>query len=351
MSMSKVAKLAGCSHATVSRVINQKPGVSDRKAQMVRRAMRELDYIPPVKRRGPQPKSKNLVRTGNVAVLMFGTEPNQLAAPVCAAAIHAIEDALAIKGYSMTLGQIRDEPRLPSVVARNAVDGLILHGNPPQSKIAERLKRFPVVWMMSPRSERGYWGDRVSPDNLAIGKYAAKYLIDHGHRRLAFLCVDSMHLGFPERLTAFQAMATDAGVACDVVGDEYLPRFSPGDVVGQRVFIDRLIDQLLKLPDLPTGLFVPRGQVVMMVHEALRSRGIDSGRQITLVACDNDPVLAGLSPQIAVIDVRPDRIGLRSVEQLFHRIENPDLFSQTTILVKPTLREPAHDDVDCNHCS
>lgn len=334
MSIVEVAKLAGCSHATVSRVINQKNGVSAKAASRVHAAMRQLNYIPPVKRRGPQSKT---VRTGNVAVLMIGTDATPMVSPVTASAIHSLEEALGGLGYSLTLSQIRDAERLPSVVVRGDVDGLILHGNPPSSQLADQLKRFPVVWMMSPRSKSGYWGDRIAPDNGAIGRIAAEYLMNRGHRHIAFLNLDTAHLGFPERIAAFQQAAVDSQVACDVIQGEQHPCQSSGDFRAQRAFINHLTDRFIELPDRPTGIFVPRGQSILMVFEALRSRGVEPGKDVTIVACDNDPALAGLTPQIATVDVRPDRIGELAVEQLMRRIEKPDLYARSNILVEPTL--------------
>ena len=344
MSIVEVAKLAGCSHTTVSRVINQQPGVSDDAAARVRAAMRRLNYVPPVKRRGPQPKRRKVVRTGNVAVLMFGTDATPLTAPVTAAAIHAVEEALATNAYSMTLGQVRDESRLPSVVQRGDIDGLILHGNPPSPELAERLQRFPAVWMMSPRSRTGYWGDRVAPDNHAIGAVAADYLIQRGHRRVAFLAIDAAHLGFGDRLAAFEQAATSAGLACDIVRTEGGANYQPGDFRAVRQHVDRLVEAFAQLDERPTGVFVPRGQAILMVFEALRSRGIEPGRDVTIIACDNDPALAGLNPQIATVDVRPDRIGRAAVDQLLRRIEKPDLFSKASVLTEPTLIEPRDTD-------
>lgn len=345
MSIVEVAKLAGCSHTTVSRVINQKPGVSAEVAGRVQAAMQKLRYVPPVKRRGPVPKSSRLARTGNVAVLMFGTDATPLASPVSAAAVHAVEDELGNHGYSMSLGQVGIQPdgavRLPSVVTRGDVDGLILHGKPPLREQAAVLQRFPGVWIMSPRHRSGYWGDRVSPDNTAIGRNAAEYLIDRGHERIAFLYVDATHLGFPARADAFAQAADDAGVASDVIRCEDQPNPPSGDFRALRRYVDCLIDQFMGLPDRPSGLFVPRGQTTLMVFEALRARGVEPGTGVTLIACDNDPVLAGLSPQIATLDVRPGHIGRCAVEQLMQRMQKPEPFARADILVQPLLVEPS----------
>ena len=347
MSIVEVAKLAGCSHTTVSRVINQKPGVSAEVTGRVQAAMQKLRYVPPVKRRGPVPKNSRSARTGNVAVLMFGTDATPLASPVAAAAVHAVEDALGNHGYSMSLGQVGvqsdDAARLPSVVTRGDIDGLILHGKPPRRDQAAVLQRFPAVWIMSSRHPSGYWGDRVSPDNAAIGRSAAEYLIQRGHERIGFLYLDAAHLGFPARAAAFKQAAADAGIASDVIrpGDETV--VASGDFRALRLHIDRLVDVFMELPDRPSGLFVPRGQATLMIFEALRARGVEPGTGVTLIACDNDPVLGGLSPQIATLDVRPDHIGRCAVEQLMTRMQKAEPFARTDILVQPLLVEPVQD--------
>eukprot|EP00752_Nemacystus_decipiens_P015226 g13559.t1 len=239
---------------------------------------------------------------------MIGTDVAPLVAPVTASAVHAVEDALGGLGYSLTLSQVRDTTRLPMALSRGDVDGLILHGNPPSEDLAVRLRQFPAVWMMSPRSTTGYWGDRVGPDNTAIGQLAAEYLINRGHSRIAFLNLDVAHLGIPERIAAFQQTAEVNRVANDVIRTEMREPHHPGDFRNQRALISNLIDRFASLPDRPTGLFVPRGQAILMVFDALRSHDIEPGKDVTIIACDNDPTLAGLIPQIATIDVRPDRI-------------------------------------------
>ena len=344
MSIVEVAKLAGCSHTTVSRVINQKPGVSAEVTGRVQAAMQKLRYVPPVKRRGPVPKNSRSARTGNVAVLMFGTNATPLASPVSAAAIHAVEDELGNHGYSMSLGQVAEQSdgavRLPSVVTRGDIDGLILHGKPPRREQAAVLQRFPAVWIMSPRSPSGYWGDRVCPDNAAIGRSAAEYLINRGHERIGFLYVDAAHLGFPARAAAFVQAANDAGIASDVIRCPDEPAPTSGDFRALRRYIDSVIDRYMELPDRPSGLFVPRGQTTLMVFEALRSRGVEPGTGVTLIACDNDPVLGGLSPQIATLDVQPNHIGRCAVDQLMQRMQKPEPFARADILVQPLLVEP-----------
>ncbi|WP_428389952.1 LacI family DNA-binding transcriptional regulator [Mucisphaera sp.] len=339
MSIVDVAKLAGLSHTTVSRVINHQPGVSADTARKVQQAMRQLGYTPPTRRRGPQPRVRRNLKTRNIGLLMFGTDPTPMASPVAAAAIHAIEKELSRHDLSLSIAQTTSDGRIPSAVASGRVDGLILHGNPPSAEVAQRLRRFPAVWIMSPRSRTGYWGDRVCTDNDAIGRLAAEYLIGRGHERIAMLELEAGHLGFRERAMAFRESAEDLGASVELItlGSA---EGADGDFAARRQHIHRLIDRFASLEDRPSGLFVPLGQATLTVYEALRARGIEPGNQVTVVACDNDPTLAGLNPMIATVDVRPDRIGRLAVDQLLLRMEKPSPNARTVVLVEPSLVTP-----------
>ncbi|RME30753.1 MAG: LacI family transcriptional regulator, partial [Candidatus Zixiibacteriota bacterium] len=78
MSIVEVAKLAGVSHATVSRVINNRPGVSPECVQLVRRAMQQIGYSPSARGRG----ASTPVKVGTVALLMIGADLTLMMAPV-----------------------------------------------------------------------------------------------------------------------------------------------------------------------------------------------------------------------------------------------------------------------------
>src|SRR5437762_251429 len=73
MSISKVAKLAGVSSSTVSRVINNHPRVAPDTAQSVRKAMQTLGYTPSERRPGPKPANRARSASTDVAFLVLGT--------------------------------------------------------------------------------------------------------------------------------------------------------------------------------------------------------------------------------------------------------------------------------------
>ena len=342
MSLAELARLTGLSQATVSRVLNSKPGVSPEKVQQVRKAMQQLGYTPPARRRGPKPKLRSGLNTGNVAMLMVGTDPTLIYAPATAAVLHAVEESLASHGLNLTFSQIPRDGRIPPNVEGGKVDGLLLHGFPPVAKVAERMRHLPSVWMLSQRTSRGYWGDRVQPDNQAVGHMAARYLLEAGHRHMAVLNANPSHLGFKTRAVAFSEEVVQAGGTSYVMDETTHDDELPLDTTSAQDHIARLIEHALQRDPRPTALFIPHYRITALAYPILRARGIEPGRDIAIVSCDSQLLLEALDPMPPSIDVRPSEIGRQAVEQLLRRIADPHAPVRTEILVEPRLVKTPH---------
>src|SRR3989442_642850 len=113
MSIVDVAKRAGVSVATVSRVINQFPGVSPRTAKQVRVAMKELAYVPSEIRPGPKPGSrrpaKQKIGVGAIVVLTVGqTSRDWLTLPMMASIFAGITAAAVERGLRLMVDEMAD---------------------------------------------------------------------------------------------------------------------------------------------------------------------------------------------------------------------------------------------------
>jgi len=332
MSIVEVAKLAGVSHATVSRVINNRPGVSPECVILVRQAMQDIGYKP-----SGRGRHNGQSRVGTVALLMIGADLTLMMAPVAGAVLHAIEDTLADLGQNLILGKLNDSGRLPPSVANGRVDGLLLYGYPPPKSFRSRLAKYPCVWLMSPRAARGYWGDRIEPDNEAIGRIAAEYLVGEGHKHIAMLNLLPDHMGYDLRTRTFADTAKSLGAKAQVFVDGQIKPEAPFVAEFEEHAVSSLVDQYLAMSPRPTGLFVPRDPLTAMVYHELRSRGVEPGRDVAIVSCNNEPVLSGLDPKPATIDLRPELIGRQAVEQLTIRIKKPHDPVSVVSVVEPKL--------------
>src|SRR5437764_14026894 len=162
MSISKVAKLAGVSSSTVSRVINNHPRVAPQTAQNVRKAMQTLDYTPSERRPGPKPSFQSRTGAATVAFLVLGASRHR-ATPGFEDLLRGVSAAASRDSINLIFGHVTDIQELPGRLLGQKIDGLLLHGLAPSGELRERLRRIPTVWLMGNR-QRPDWGDQVLPD-------------------------------------------------------------------------------------------------------------------------------------------------------------------------------------------
>jgi LacI family transcriptional regulator len=274
---------------------------------------------------------------------MLGMDRSLVDIPSVAAAIHGVEAALKELGANLLLIDIPRADHLPTTLARNRIDGLVLkgalqggllqNGNP---ALLQRLSQIPTVWFLG--QPLGAWGDVVQSNDREVGRLAAEYLLNHGHRRLAFLSPKPDQTTFAQRQAAFEWYARQAGAQVVSIlgeGSDWKLPLLPVDAVED---VDGLVGQLLALPNLPTGVFVPGDGVAAMVYRALSKRNMQVGRNLSLISCNNEAtLLSGLYPNLTTIDIHAVNIGRRAVEQLTWRLTHRD-DPVNDIGLAPTLR-------------
>ena len=343
MSITEVARLAGVTHGTVSRLINGRGRVAPETAQRIRQAMQQLDYQPEPahRRRGRKPAPAG-IRTGSVCLLLVGTSRGFLDRPGVDAAITGIEGMLRQRGLNMMLAYAANLHDLPPAVTGRKADGLLVIGEAHDTLPMEH-RSIPTVWVLSSHTRLQNWADHVLPDNQEVGALAANYLADQGHRCVALVNDQPEHPGFQERGQSFAAVAKRrrlevhllvAEIDSEDHGDDPWGLGRPGRQAP-------LVDRLLALSPRPTGLFVPTDEQAFRLYPLLRERRQRPGDDLTIVSCDNqDFWLRQLTPRPASIDLNFGWIGQRAVDQLLLRISHPEQPTGTRILVPPRLVEP-----------
>ena len=342
MSIVEVAKLAGVSHTTVSRVINNEGSVSPETADRIRSVMEEVGYVPkpPSQRRGPRRVKNTEFKTGNIAFLTSSESLKVLInSPIMANVVHGIEEALASHGMSMVQGAVGSKRPLPPIVAKGGVDGVIVwpHLDDVSPEAMEILRGYNVVYVMSGASER-LSADRVRVNHGKIGRMALSYLASKGRETLAYVTPSSLmsRINLCDRWAAFSALAEEQGLSAR----QCVLEQSHFDLIETDRDRDLLIQKTMKTflaqDELPTGMFVTCDALTAKLYPILKSLGIQIGRDLEIISCNNETsLLAGLEPRPISIDIQPEQIGRKAVEQLRWRILHPEEESQITIEVPP----------------
>lgn len=352
MSITEVAKAAGVSTATVSRVLNDFPGVSEEAARQVRAAVDALHYkrqrIRRSRKGGNGTVGKYTSRTGNIAVITLGQTKAWLQLPIMAAVVGGIQRGAAEYGLRLILDELPDPLKPSPLVQGRQIDGAVvfLTGGLPTSSyepILSRLReRVPIVWAMGMElTAAGV--DHIAPDNISTGYLAHSYLVSEGCQELAYITADPTWRFMRLRGQAFLNAAYDSGrqaTAYVVTTDARL-----AESYGRRVVaapdLESLVAAIAKAQPKPTGLFVANDETTSRLYPLLAKRRLRIGSDVTLVSCDNEEIrLSTLQPRPMSIDLRADEIGFRAVIRLISRLQRPS-DPPLVIQVTPRLASPS----------
>jgi DNA-binding LacI/PurR family transcriptional regulator len=344
MSVSEIAKMAGVSVATVSRVLNNHPRVRPETVQQVRKVLQDLGYVRPTIRRGPRLGRRGGTRLGSIAVIGLGDKTHaRFRFSVFAAALAGIVRAARELELNVLVDDVANVNELCPAVRNGDVDGALVFVPPEidaNSVGLETLRqRMPVVRMMGNLTSITSV-DHVGSDNMAIGNLAFQFLWAKGCRELAFLSNDPTWDFNQTRAFGFLHAARQAGVVptCYIVSSDPLDAEPFGSRVVRCETKEELAERLASASPRPTGVFVCRDTDAIRFQPLLQARGVrigsDSAAEMRLVSCDNDEIrLSMLNPRPISIDLCPEEIGRRGMIRLAGRIRKPDEPSFRTLIV------------------
>jgi LacI family transcriptional regulator len=316
--MRHVAALAGVGIKTVSRVMNDEPGVSEATRQRVLGASQQLNY--------QLDMAAGSLRRAGRQTLSIGLLLPSVSNPFSGEIHRALEDALTARGIAVFAASLDDDPeREKTLVAAflgRRVDGLVLT---PIAKsqsyvIPEHSRDLPMVFI--DREPVGIEADAVVTDNAVGSAMAAAHLIRHGHTKLAYLGDRTDIQTARERRRGFIEEVGRAGIATSSV--PMLEGLHDEESARQAAL------ELLRSDDPPTAIFSSQNLVTFGVMRALKELG--ASRRVALVGFDDFTLADMMDPGITVIAQHPERIGKLAAERLLARIDGDDRAPQTYVV-------------------
>ena len=344
MSVSLIAEKAGVSIATVSRVLNKSRPVNPEMAELVHKAMEELQLPPRQIRRRSRSRSKASDRHTTVAIVSLGQAYQEwFEVPVIANVVAELTRAAQELHIGVLMTEMPDPRELSPLLRRPEVEGALAFVDSELSTrdVAVLRDHLPVVRVMGGQLAPVDI-DHVGTDNTAVGYIAAEYLLEQGVESLAFLTMRPDWDLNKLRAQGFMATADAAGIQPTMYlqGDpqHMFGFFGPGAVVESD--LTALLRRLKSERKGRMGLFVSRDEETVYVYRILREVGLEPGRDVVIVSCDNESVrLSTLHPRPASIDLSAAQIARHAVRRLSARIKNRDE-PPARILVNPRLVQP-----------
>lgn len=336
-SIADVAKAAGVSTATVSRVFNKRDSVHAETRIHVMEVAEKIGFQLSDRRPGPKPpasEKRPLIRFLHfLDIQMEGTpEMNKTLVLIKRGVEAAAEEA----GFRPVYNIYGPGDDVTFASEEGETVGVVLLGGRPSEKAEKILREFPCCWVMtgvwSPE-----WGDQVMPDHREVGRLAARYLVKKGHKNIAIL-----QFGPRDRVHRFREegfeyeMDKSLKVKWAVVnsGETY-----PGPVLfHQDEMAECLVENLKKSSLKPTGVFVDQDWTLVLLYPKLMRAGLVPGKDIEVISCNNMEIYRRQIPfDYKSIDVHFELIGRLGVGQLLWRIKNSKVSSQVRSLMLPTL--------------
>lgn len=318
-----IAEATGVSKATVSRVLNDDPRISEATKLRVREAMQTLGYRGTG--RNVQTRSWNIAfliadPSGSVHEDLFFNE-------VLRGAVEVMEP----HGYhalvSPSDGQQRADGALPAVLQR--ADGVIAGGVQLQDGLVRALiaGALPVVFIG--RYLRGRGMNAVLPDNEEGGRLATAHLLASGRRRIAFLGAPPQSNIYHDRLIGFRQAYADAGLA----PDESLIYEAERTAAGGYESTLALLDTRRPAPD---AIFAADDWVATGVLRALRQRGLRVPEDVAVVGYSDIALAPIADPPLTSVHVPKRRLG-RTAAKLLLDVIAGQFEEPVQIVVSPTL--------------
>lgn len=296
-----VARLAGVSIATVSRVFNGSPRVSADSSRRVRTAATRLDYWP-----NSGARSLTTSRTHVLGVLLpdlFGEFFSEVIRGIDHAARQEKLQVIVSSSHADT-----QELLTAARTMRGRIDGLIAmvpdNGSGPE--IQQIARRFPVV-LLNPRS-RIAGCSTVSIANLEGARTVVEHLISLGRRRVATIRGPLGNVDAEQRHRGYREALRAAGIAAT-------PRLEfQGDFTEQSGY--SCAAELLRLDPWPSAVFAANDYMAIGLLRALRDAGVDVPRQIAVVGFDDIAFARYLDPPLTTVHVDAYALGERATLSL-----------------------------------
>lgn len=308
--LEEVAKLAGVSRSTVSRVINDSPHVHSDTRKKVWEAIRTSGYQ-------PHAAARSLVtnRTRVISVIIPEAVNKLFSDPFFPLLLRGATDACNAQRYHLMLSLFTDpadrQEMYRRVLYSGLVDGVIVASSSLDDPLIRNLKedRIPFISVgRHPDQDASY----IDVDNVGGARMATEHLIRLGHRRIATIAGPMDTVAGQDRLTGYrQALETRRIPVPDELIVEGDFAESSGHAAAKQL-----------LPTSPTAIFAASDMMAIGALKAAREAGLQIPQDMALVGFDDVPLASLIEPALTTVRQPIERLGSMAVEILLDILEN-----------------------------
>lgn len=299
-----VARLAGVSKKTVSRVINRSPFVKAETRERISAIIAEIGFSP-----DPQARGLAFRRSFLIGLVYDALNPHQAVNMQC-----GMLEAMRGSGYDLVVHPCgRGDPgflaEFRSFIERQKLSGVVL--TPPAADDARASSVLDEIGCAYVRVSSGAAdsAERVIASNDRLGgRAAAQHLAELGHTRVAHLAGPPALRASHERRSGFEEALKQRKLA---LADDYIMQGDATFDAGLACAVE-----LLKRTPRPTAIFAANDQMAAGALDAIRRAGLNCPEDVSLIGFDDDPIASALWPALTTVRTPTREIGRRAAEKL-----------------------------------
>lgn len=319
MNIYDIAKEAGVSISTVSRVLNHKDRVNPETKRRVEEILEKYDYKPSAIARGMVSKSMKTVSILTVDIRV----------PHYSRTAYTIEREFSRRGYEVTLcntgGEVEETEKYLRTVLEKKVDGIVLVGSVfnticKKPEISSLLKKVPVV-LANGKLELPNSYSVLVDDRYGVA-LAVEHLIQKGHQELYYL----------KDMNTVSAQLKCEGFLSEM--EKHGIQDAEKRVLETELSIEggmRAVEKLLAEKREVTGIVCGEDMTAAGAVKALLRHGFRVPEDVAVTGYNNSEYARICEPQLTTVDNKPELVAMMSVQLLTSLIEKADAYSSCTI--------------------
>jgi LacI family transcriptional regulator len=322
VSMAEVAKLSGVSLSTVSLVLNQKPGIPRETRLKVLKAAESLGYQRKTSISVDKQDQFSQIRKLGVFVKSQVDDPIPPTSNVFYSHVLAgIEESCRLHNLLLMLSAIRVDSNslpieIPRILLNDTIDAVLLVGICINELLNDALEQVDLPTVLVDAHSHHSEFDSVVIKNFEAGYKIANYLIEQGHRHIAFVGgFESSHPSFVDRRHGYLQALRDKGITEHYFGD-----CSYND---PQAVLETMRQIRQEVQDI-TAIMACNDKVAIELIQSAKELGIDVPGGISIIGFDNIIMADRISPPLTTMHVDKVSLGRLGVELLLYRLRFPE---------------------------
>lgn len=347
MKSEEIAKLAGVSRSTVSRVINQYPNVPEETRQKVMKVIEKYGYEPNTSARVLAGKGTNTIGLFVVSIT-DQNNPNRIYQNnYFAPFVDAVVDRANALGYYVLIHTVyreKDYQKVKQAFSQKRIDGGIIVGTQEDGKFMNE-----IVQMGYPIAIIDYEVEEILR-NVAENKKlavinahdykgtvdAVNYLVALGHKRIGMIKGRMNTYSGKQRFKAFQDVLKHHGIS---IKDEFL---LDGQFLKNAAY--EAVEKLISTNNLPTAIFSSNDDMALAAMEAFKKHGLRVPEDISVVGFDDVPMVSQITPALTTVRIPVYEMAKKAVEAVIEMREKKSgsckvYHFDTQLMVRDTCME------------